>query len=76
MPLKDGFKFQDGGGKLAQLHVSLGDAFGSLDDLAFQAELQIGLLEDFQRLIILRLRLSDDLKHLNRLPQLGLLAGI
>ena len=31
----------------------------------------VGFLEDLQRLIVVRLRLSDDLKHLNRLRQLG-----
>ena len=46
------------------------------DDLLFHAQLEIGFLEDFQGLIILRLRLSDDLEHLNRLPQLRLFARI
>jgi hypothetical protein len=76
MALENGFEFEDGRGKLAQLHVSLGDAFGSLDDFLFHAQLQISLFENFQRLIILRLRLSDDLEHLNRLPQLRLFAWI
>jgi hypothetical protein len=76
MALEDGFKFEDGGGKLAEMDVGLGDAFGGLNDLLFNAELEVGLLEDFQGLIIVRLRLSDDLKHLNRLSQLGLFAWI
>ena len=66
--------FENGGGKLAHLHVGLGDALGGLDDVVFAAQLGVGLLEDFQRLIILRLRLSDDLEHLNRLRQLSFFA--
>ena len=72
--LEDGFVFEDGGGKLAELDVSLGDAFGGADDVLLPAELGIGFLEDFQGLIVVRLRLSDDFKHLNRLRQLGFFA--
>src|SRR5436853_554559 len=55
---------------LLQLHVSFGDAFGSLDDVRFAPEFGVSFLEDLERLIVLWLRLSDHLEHLNRLPQL------
>jgi hypothetical protein len=74
--MEDGFEFENGGGELAELDVGLGNAFGGLDDLFFHAELEVGFLEDFEGLIVLRLRLSDDLKHLNGLPQLGLFPWI
>ena len=70
--LQDGFVFENGRGKLAHLHVGLGDALGGADDVLLAAQLGIGFLENLQRLIVLWLRLSDDFKHLNRLRQLGL----
>jgi len=73
--LQHRFVFQNRGGKLPHLDVRLGNPLGGAYNVRITAELRVGFLEDFQRLIVLRLRLSDDLKHLNRLHQLALFAG-
>ena len=73
--LQNAFILQDGGGQLAQLHVGMGQPFGSRDQVPFASKLLVSFFENFQRLAVLWLRLSDDLKHLNRLRQLGFLTG-
>ena len=70
--LKNRFVLQDGGGKLTHLHVGMGDSFGSADGIRLPPQFRVGFLEDFQRLIVVRLGLGDYLKHFNRLGQLRL----
>ena len=41
--LQDGFVFEDGRGKLAHLHVGLGDALGRADDVLLAAQLRCRL---------------------------------
>jgi hypothetical protein len=53
------------------LQIRLRDALGRVDHVVLAPELRIGLLEDFQRLRVARLRLHNDLEHLNRLQQLS-----
>jgi len=63
--LEDAFVFENGGRKLAEMNVGFGDALGGIDDVLFASQFGVGLFEDFQRLVIHRLRDGDDLKHLN-----------
>ena len=51
--------------------ISLRQATRNPERLLGFAEFLVGDLEDFERLIIVRLRLSNDLKHLNRLENLA-----
>ena len=46
--LEDGFVFENGRGKLAHLHVGLGNALGSGDGFLLAAQFRIRFLEDFQ----------------------------
>ena len=68
--MEDGFVFEDGGGELAHLDVGLGDALGGADDILFAIQLGVSFLENFERLIVVGLCLSDSLKHLDRLNDL------
>ncbi len=58
-------------GERTDIVIRLSQAAGAADRLGRFAELLIGDLEDLERLIIVLLRLSDDLKHLNRLENLA-----
>ena len=69
--MEDTFVFENRGGKLAELDVSFGNALGRGDDRVLLVKLGVSFLEDFERLIIERLRLCDDLEHLNCLRQLS-----
>ena len=53
--------------------ISLGQAPGGLEGIGRTANLLVSFLEDFERLIIVRLCLSYDLKHFNRLNDLTML---
>ena len=44
-----------------------------LQRIGFTPDFRVRFLEDFERLIIVRLRLEDDLKHLDRLHDLRML---
>ena len=74
--LQDRFIFQNRRGQLPLLEIRLRDAFGSVDYVRFAAQLRVGFLENFQRLAIVRLRLDNDLEHLNCLLQLSCFTGI
>src|SRR5437899_1583358 len=65
-PLQNAFIFEDGRGQLSHCDISLGNAFGGANDILLPAKLEVGFLKYFERLIVLGLRLSDDLEHLNR----------
>ena len=73
--LEKGLILHDGGAELAELDVGLGDALGGVHHVLLQPQLHVGFLEDFQRLVVERLRLSDHAEHLNRLLQLRFFAG-
>jgi hypothetical protein len=72
---KHRFVFQNRRRKLPHLRVSLAMRFEIRDDIHLAAQLGVGLLENFQRLAVVRLRLHNDLEHLNRLLQLSFFAG-
>jgi hypothetical protein len=73
--LEDAFVLENRRRKLAHRHVGLGDALGGVDHVLFTTKLGVSFLENFEGLIVLRLRLSDHLEHLNRLRQLSLFAA-
>ena len=68
--------FQNGRRELALLHVRLRDPLGRVDHVLLAPQFRVSLLENFQRLAIVRLRLHNNLEHLNRLQQLSFFALI
>ena len=55
------------------VEISLGQTARGLERIVRAPDLLVGFLEDFERLIIVRLCLSYDLKHLDRLNDLTML---
>ncbi len=55
------------------VEISLGQPARGLERIVRAPDLLVGFLEDFERLIIVRLCLSYDLKHLDRLNDLTML---